>query len=219
MKFVVGRKVIPDLSKPAANLRLPAVPRLGYTNKVRTLSLNEDMSMTVCVKTLDNGSVVEDACAPDMSNAFGPISARLGTLEAGMPVPKFWMDDITENPVLGDTEIWEIYNFTADAHPIHIHLVQFEVVNRESLVTDEEGISAPPARLLRDPRDPEPWETGTKDTVIAYPGTVTRVKAKFDIAGLFVWHCHILEHEDNEMMRPYCVGGQDTCPEPIANTP
>jgi len=54
-------------------------------------------------------------------------------------------------------------------------------------------------------RPAESWETGRKDTVIAYPGEITRVKARFDRAGLFVWHCHILEHEDNEMMRPYRV--------------
>jgi FtsP/CotA-like multicopper oxidase with cupredoxin domain len=52
---------------------------------------------------------------------------------------------------------------------------------------------------------PQPWELGFKDTVIAYPGEITRVKALFDIAGLYVWHCHIVEHEDNEMMRPYVV--------------
>ncbi len=56
-----------------------------------------------------------------------------------------------------------------------------------------------------DPR-PEPWEIGApKDTVTAYPGEITRVKAYFDIAGRYVWHCHIVEHEDNEMMRPYDV--------------
>ncbi len=53
---------------------------------------------------------------------------------------------------------------------------------------------------------PETWESGYKDTVIVYPGQLTRVKAKFDLPGLYVWHCHILEHEDNEMMRPYFVG-------------
>jgi hypothetical protein len=57
---------------------------------------------------------------------------------------------------------------------------------------------------------PETWESGTKDTVIAYPGQITRVKAKFDIPGRYVWHCHILEHEDNEMMRPYTVGAFGT---------
>ncbi len=54
-------------------------------------------------------------------------------------------------------------------------------------------------------RPPEAWETGPKDTVIAYPGEITRVKARFDLPGLYVWHCHIVEHEDNEMMRPYRV--------------
>ena len=57
-------------------------------------------------------------------------------------------------------------------------------------------------------RPPEPWESGWKDTVISYPGEITRVKAKFDVPGLYVWHCHIVEHEDNEMMRPYFVGDQ-----------
>jgi hypothetical protein len=53
---------------------------------------------------------------------------------------------------------------------------------------------------------PEPWETGFKDTVIAYPGEVTRVRPHFAVGGLFVWHCHIVEHEDNEMMRPFFIG-------------
>jgi spore coat protein A len=91
---------------------------------------------------------------------------------------------------VGTTEVWEIHNFTVDAHPIHVHLVMFQVVNRE----DGQG----------QVRDPEPWETGWKDTVIAYPGEITR-KARFDVAGRYVWHCHIVEHEDNEMMRPYDV--------------
>jgi len=55
------------------------------------------------------------------------------------------------------------------------------------------------------PRPPQSWETGFKDTVVALPGEVTRVKAKFDLKGRFVWHCHIIDHEDNEMMRPYQV--------------
>ena len=53
---------------------------------------------------------------------------------------------------------------------------------------------------------PEPWETGFKDTVIAYPGQVTRVRSRFLVAGQYVWHCHIVEHEDNEMMRPFRIG-------------
>ena len=94
---------------------------------------------------------------------------------------------------MGAVEIWEMYNFTEDAHPIHIHEIQFEVADREPI---EGGLTRPP----------ELGETGLKDTVIAYPGEITRVKARFDRPGLFVWHCHILEHEDNEMMRPYHIG-------------
>jgi FtsP/CotA-like multicopper oxidase with cupredoxin domain len=81
-----------------------------------------------------------------------------------------------------------------DAHPIHIHEVQFQVVNREPM----DG-STPP-------RSPEAWEAGFKNTVIAYPGEVTRVKSTFDLPGRYVWHCHIVEHEDNETMRPYQIG-------------
>jgi FtsP/CotA-like multicopper oxidase with cupredoxin domain len=113
--------------------------------------------------------------------------------------------NVTENPVLGETEEWTIYNFTADAHPIHLHLVRFEVLGRARL---DGGLSAAGSN------DPLPWETGYKDTVISYPDEVTTVKARFDIEGLYVWHCHIVEHEDNEMMRPYFVGDGDFDPAP-----
>ena len=115
------------------------------------------------------------------------------------------MDPVTENPAVGATEVWELYNATADAHPMHIHEVAFEVVNRQDIIVDEDD----PDRAGRagiDPTPPEPWETGVKDTVIAYPGQVTRVRTQFNTPGQFVWHCHIVEHEDNEMMRPYRIG-------------
>jgi bilirubin oxidase len=124
----------------------------------------------------------------------GPIAALLGTLDSfGEPIPLGWADAITENPALNSIEIWELHNFTEDAHPIHIHEVAFEVFDRKPFG----GVARPP----------EPWETGRKDTVIALPGEITRVKARYDLPGLYVWHCHILEHEDNEMMRPYRIGG------------
>ena len=116
------------------------------------------------------------------------------------------MTPVTENPAAGATEVWEFYNFTADAHPMHVHEVTFEVVNRQALVTNDDGETESPARLVGDPRPAEPWEGGVKDTVIAYPGEVTRVKAQFNRPGQFVWHCHIVEHEDNEMMRPFRIG-------------
>lgn len=186
MQFRVIEATEPDTSTPACKLILPMVNDLGAPDNTRQVTLNEEESTTVWVSEDEFGNTVLDC---DDGEPFGPKAALLGTLADGALL---WGDNITENPALGATEEWELYNFTEDAHPIHIHLVQFQVVNRE----DGDG----------NIRAPEIWETGFKDTVIAYPGEITRVKARFDIAGLFVWHCHILEHEDNEMMRPYRVG-------------
>jgi bilirubin oxidase len=172
MKLVVVPREGKDRSVPAKELALPSPGRLGETSKVRKVSLNEE------------SSTVFD----------GPVMALLGTLgEAGDPVPLEWDDPITENPALHATELWEIHNFTADAHPIHPHATHLRVVSRQSMTG---GLPSPPA----------PWETGPKDTVIALPGEITRIRVRFDLPGLFVWHCHILEHEDNEMMRPLFIG-------------
>jgi FtsP/CotA-like multicopper oxidase with cupredoxin domain len=115
------------------------------------------------------------------------------------------MDAVTENPAVGATEIWEIYNTTADAHPIHIHEIAFEVINRQEIIASEEPnkVQVAPGSV---PMLREAWETGFKDTVTAYPNQVTRVRIEFKTPGQFVWHCHIVEHEDNEMMRPYRIG-------------
>jgi len=141
----------------------------------------------------------------------GPSEAVLGNVDAdGMAMHKMWADTISENPAVGDTEVWEFYNFTADAHPMHVHEVVFEVVDRQALVLDPlTGEPVQPVVLDGAPRPAEAWERGFKDTVIAYPGEVTRIRAKFDNSGTFVWHCHIVEHEDNEMMRPYRIGPID----------
>jgi bilirubin oxidase len=120
-----------------------------------------------------------------------PTMALLGTVSASATAPLGWNDPITEDPRLGATETWELHNFSPNTHPVHIHGVQFQVVGRQPF-----GGRAVP---------PEHWESGYKDTVIAYSGEVTRVKATFDQPGRYLWHCHILEHEDNEMMRPYQI--------------
>ena len=203
-----------DVSTPPGQLVLPPPPVLPVlANATRTITLNEEESATVCVIEDDGGTVVEVDCADPGAEAFGPTEALLGVLDAdGFSEAKKWSDRTTENVLAaGDTEVWEIYNFTADAHPIHIHLVQFQVVDRQQLEVAGEDVVQPPVPVPGTARPPEVWETGYKDTVIAYPGEVTRVKATFPLDGLFVWHCHILEHEDNEMMRPYCVGDTSAC--------
>jgi FtsP/CotA-like multicopper oxidase with cupredoxin domain len=113
-----------------------------------------------------------------------------------------------------------LYNTTGDAHPMHVHEVVFEVVSREGLIMNDDGDVIQPIMPDGVITPPEPWETGFKDTVIAYPGQVTRIKAQFNNPGQFVWHCHIVEHEDNEMMRPYRIGDeQPGQPMPFAMPP
>jgi bilirubin oxidase len=173
MRFDLVPLASRDTSQDPARLTLPAFRPLRPASLTRRVSLNE----------------ADSAVLPGV----GPIAALLGTLGDTGPTVLGWADPITENPALDAIETWELHNFTEDAHPIHIHEVQFQVVDREPL----DGGA---------PRPPEPWEAGFKDTVIAYPGEVTRVRALFDLPGLYVWHCHIVEHEDNEMMRPYFIG-------------
>lgn len=181
-----------------------------------------------------------------------------------------WMAPMTELPTEGNTELWQIINLTADAHPIHIHLVQFQLVSRQAFQTKKylkaygaafpggvspvDGLTYPagvyipgfgpplaygaanldgavggnPAitPFLQGPvRPAEPNERGWKDTFIMYPGEVTTVAVRFRPTDVplgttgptgvypfdpstgpgYVWHCHIVDHEDNEMMRPYNV--------------
>jgi FtsP/CotA-like multicopper oxidase with cupredoxin domain len=123
----------------------------------------------------------------DGNEVEGPVEALLGTVADGTLVERKWMDPVTENPTVGTTEVWELYNTTADAHPMHIHEVAFEVVNRQSILVDEDDGTVQ-ADSGSAPTPPESWETGVKDTVIAYPGQVTRLRLQFPRPGQFVWH-------------------------------
>lgn len=200
MRFEIVPLASTDDSTPPDQLVLPVRTPLGAATLTRQVALVEEESETVYVRESD-GKIVLDCSS---HSPFGPTEALLGRVVndphhgAIMGQGLSWMDAITENPAVGATEVWEIYNFTMDAHPIHLHEVMFEVINRQpfDMVTGALGAARPP----------EPAETGAKDTVTAYPGEITRIKAYFDLPGLYVWHCHIVEHEDNEMMRPYAVG-------------
>ena len=216
------------------NLLLPAEAPLGPVTNTRQLSLNELSSNQICVEidhdteeivgTLFSVAPSDPGYATFLADCqaatpvnpenntepMGPRQALLGVMTKDGQgnltgsTPLMWSDPITETPLLNDTEVWEIFNTTVDAHPIHLHLVRFEVLDRQKF--DEDTLK-PVAGTLTSAR---PNEAGYKDTVLAYPGQITRVKAKFDIAGLYVWHCHIVEHEDNEMMRPYIVAAATT---------
>ena len=117
---------------------------------------------------------------------------------------KRWHDPISERPQLGTTEIWEFLNLTEDAHPIHLHLVRFQILDRRALEVFPYIYENKKIVYRGDAVRPDANEAGWKDTVRATPRASTRIIVKFEgYTGRYVWHCHILEHEDNEMMRPY----------------
>jgi FtsP/CotA-like multicopper oxidase with cupredoxin domain len=192
VQFRVVPAVGPDPTTPPKFLQLPTIAPLPAEIRTRPLAL------------IEQAGTGHNAADEEVE---GPVEALLGVVTAdGFASERLWMDPISENPGVGDTEVWAIHNITGDAHPMHIHELAFEVVNREGLVLDEDGEVVQPVQLDGVVTPPESWETGVKDTVVALPGQVTRVRAQFNNPGQFVWHCHIVEHEDNEMMRPYRIG-------------
>jgi spore coat protein A len=156
---------------------------------------------------------------------YTPIEVKLNERHFDEPVE--------EKPHKGSTEVWQFINLTPDAHPMHMHLVKFQVLNRQRFWADYSawiaagrvagkepdvnGADASGSPYLVGPAHaPAPHERGWKDTAIAYPREVMRVVAKFDLPtgapeampegpAEYVYHCHILEHEENDMMRPFEV--------------
>ena len=191
----------------------------------RELALIEEESALICADADLQGNMVQLVDHTPVAGAcedpngvvhptalpFAPKAAVLGTMDAaGVATPTLWSDPITTIVGSNTAEQWNINNVTVDGHPIHVHLVGFKVLGRTT-------IGGGPSLNVTAPGGVQPWEDGWKDTVITYPGEVTSIAANFDINGLYVWHCHILEHEDNEMMVPMCVGevGVD-CPAELA---
>jgi spore coat protein A len=153
---------------------LRAVPRIAESSAVRTRRLTLDERLNL-------------------------VAESQGMLLNNTP----WHMPITEKPELGTTEIWEIVNLTDDVHPIHLHMVRFQILDRRKFDSFQ-YMTAGTLRYLGAAAAPQPNEMGWKDTARVNAKTVTRIIVPFvEYAGRFVWHCHILEHEDNEMMRPY----------------
>lgn len=182
-----------DLSTPGEFLVLPERAPFDGEVRIRRLALLEHM---------------HDIADHEVEEGEAPAAAMLGVVE-GDPRTRAtaraltWADPVTENPEVGATEVWEFYNLTADAHPVHVHEAPFEVLDRRHIDIEENEYVVGIGPSL----GPVPGgDRGLKDTVISYPGTVTSIRLTFRNPGQFVWHCHVLEHEDNEMMRPYRVG-------------
>jgi spore coat protein A len=192
------------------------------TGQIMAFNVNVPLSATpdtanpatiASLRTTPIAPLVATAAAPrklalmEMTDLYGRLLLTLNGLDM-MMAP-------TELPNLNDVEIWEVANTTPDAHPIHLHLVQFQVLDRQtfdplSFVPPVPPTAATPYvqpswTLTGTPTLPPAQEAGWKDTIQMFPGEVTRIIAKFDIAGNYVWHCHILSHEEHDMMRPLIV--------------
>jgi spore coat protein A len=191
--------------------------------------LAEEVMLFKVIKPLSG----KDTCVvPDVLMPFEPLNPTYATRErlllvsekerpsdgyviTGLLGNARWHEPITEDPKAGSTEIWSFVNITSDVHPLHVHLVQFQVLNRQAF---DVPTYQQTGKLVftGKPMAPESNERpARKDTVKSYPGYVTRIIMRFDLPHgapvtpgqelVYVWHCHILEHEDNEMMRPYKV--------------
>jgi len=234
MKFNVKKPLSGKDTTPATTALLAGVrpftplsdPKVDTSNnnRVRYLDLQERVDTTYAM----------------FDPATGTTSNRLQTLINGLR----FNDPITEKPVLNAIEEWVIINTTPDVHPMHLHQVAFQVIEKGYLRTDgtdgnyirADGAGmmpfVNPDALIRSaiPPDPDP-DTAPQDAIFtaapnelfvwkdtvkvppaqtAGPGTVinpgyVRVRARFDILGTYMWHCHILSHEEFEMMRPFTV--------------
>ena len=165
--------------------------------------------------------LVEHTTDPDVAAATPattpliPIAALNGVVTWYRTVARMFHDPVRFFIPHGSWEIWNILNLTGDPHPVHVHLVQFQILSRQPY--DISGFQTPPAANPPIPvtptglaAPPAANEQGFKDTVRVDPGTVTSIAAKFEgYCGKYMYHCHILEHEDHDMMRPFVVVAPD----------
>ena len=160
------------------------------------------------VNTVPKGLTVRKIMLGEGCDEYGRIMPLMGTVADGT---KRYQDPPDIFPALGSTEVWEFWNSTADAHPIHMHLVRFRPINRQKfkgkiqeklLSNGWAGVkfSAPP-EATTDPVPAPAAEQGWKDTVVCPPGYITRILVTFTRPGKYVYHCHILGHEEHDMMR------------------
>ncbi len=204
---------MPPLNPPALVAQTAGVPNVPVINRT---------NMTASVTGGPQNVVFRSLTLNEGFDEFGRLAQYLGTnVQAPGTTPGFfgrkYLDTPTETPAVGAIEIWEIANLTADTHPIHFHLVNVHVLARQAFSVKSYA-GAP--NTLGKPAAPDPNELGWKSTVRMNPGEVIWVIAKYDLPNVpftvppsprtggneYVWHCHILEHEEHDMMRPLIVG-------------
>lgn len=221
--FPKGAPADPQTTGQIMQFTVTANP--GFTPKVLPTTLNP--TLTGAFPSLPAPTVTRTLTLTEVMGPAGPTEILLNGQK--------WSAAISEVPQLGTTEEWVIVNPTADTHPIHLHLVQFQIVSRQQFQAtkyyndwvklngmpplNHPTVTLPVTLYLQGkPTAPLPNEQGWKDTIQVNPGEVTIIRVRFapiDGSGAYpfdategpgyVWHCHILDHEDNEMMRPYRV--------------
>jgi spore coat protein A len=172
------------------------------------------------VVNLPPGVPVRQLTLNEAFDSLGRLIQLVGTNVLNPAIPasygRSYMDTATEPPRAGTTEVWQIANLTADTHPMHFHLVNVQVLGRQPF--DVKRYAGAPI-YIGPARNPDPTELGWKETVKMQPGEVTTVIMRFDLPTVpfvvpsspntggneYVWHCHILEHEEHDMMRPLVV--------------
>jgi spore coat protein A, manganese oxidase len=216
-----GQTLVMKNHKPQKPVSNPA-PQLEAVMQIRVgTTIKQHRGPTTIPTTLPGRKA-------DLHN---PVRTRYITLNEIDPEEVEWFLDLngvhfdaptTENPRVGTVEDWVYVNVTGDTHPMHTHLVTFQVIGRtpfdaEAYEAAYDGPNGVPGGIDPTPFatgpmiPPEPEERGFKDTVKANPGQFTTIRAKFDLpTGVtapqkYVYHCHIVEHEDNDMMRPFTV--------------
>jgi spore coat protein A, manganese oxidase len=163
------------------------------------------------------GVLVRQLTLNEDFDEFGRLIQLLGTnVPTGVELyGRAYMDQATETPLNNAVEVWQIANLTGDSHPIHFHLANVQILSRQSFDTYSNGVPIG----LGAQRGPEPIESGWKETVKMHPNEVTTVIMKFKLPAVpftvpasprtggheYVWHCHILEHEEHDMMRPLII--------------
>ncbi len=171
--------------------------------RVSRAKVSDPSSLPAVLRTVPK--IAESEAVKTRDLRLGEINDLHGDSVTVLLNDAHWNMPVTENPVLNSVEIWNLMNVTDDVHPIHLHLVRFQILDRrrfDAFAYQNRGV----LRYWGAAIPPEPNEAGWKDTVRADPGMVTRIIMRFEgFTGRYVWHCHILEHEDNEMMRPYDV--------------
>jgi spore coat protein A len=171
--------------------------RVAFPASGKKTSIDMATSIPLVALTEDAAVVTRDLVLSEQMDAEGR-SIRM--LING----KRYDDPVTESVKLGTVEKWRFINATDDAHPMHLHLVQFQILHRQGF--DIGAFRAGKLQLVGAPRLPAANEAGWKDTAVVNPGDVLTILIRFEgYTGKYVFHCHMLEHEDNDMMRPFEV--------------